>query len=464
MPVMSQIVDTDSYKTSHFLQYPPGTEIVNAYIEARTGARYPTSVFFGLQYLLKEYFSKPVTREEVEEGAELWPAHGVPFHAEGWRYIVDQHGGYLPLEIEAVPEGSVVENSNVLLQVRNTDPKLWWLPGYAETRLMRLWYPITVCTQSRAYKELIWRYLAATCENPAAEIPFKLHDFGSRGASSLESAALGGVAHLVNFMGTDTGVALRLARLVYGADMAGFSIPAAEHSTITAWGDAPEHEVDAFRNMIFQFGRPSKLVAVVSDSRDFHRAVDEHWGQTLKQDVLACGGTLVVRPDSGKPSEMVRYAVRSLANSYGATRNKLGFHVLHPSVRVIQGDGVNYESIGEILEGLKADGFSTENVAFGMGAELLQKVNRDTQRMAMKASAIRRDGAWVDVLKTPKTDAGKASKPGVLSLVAGGAGLKTVRRSALNGGKDLLEPVFRNGRILREQTLDDIRERAKLPA
>jgi nicotinamide phosphoribosyltransferase len=129
---------------------------------------------------------------------------------------------------------------------------------------------------------------------------------------------------------------------------------------------------------------------------------------------------------------------------------------------VIQGDGVNFDSIGEILEGLKADGFSAENVAFGMGAELLQKVNRDTQRMAMKASAARINGTWHDVLKTPKTDASKASKPGVLSLVANGSGLKTVRRAALNGATDLLEPVFRNGKILREQTLDDIRERAKL--
>lgn len=356
----------------------------------------------------------------------------------------------------------MLPNSNVLLQVRNTDPTLWWLPGYVETRLMRLWYPITVCTQSRAYKELIWRHLSATCDNPAAEIPFKLHDFGSRGASSQESAALGGAAHLVNFQGTDTGVALRLAKLIYASPMAGFSIPAAEHSTITAWGDADEREVDAFRNMLAQFGKPGKLLAVVSDSRDFHRAVDQHWGKALKQQVLDCGGTLVVRPDSGKPSDMVRYAVRSLAASFGASKNKKGFHVLHPSVRVIQGDGVNMESIGEILEGLKSDGFSAENVAFGMGAELLQKVNRDTQRMAMKASAARINGTWHDVLKTPKTYPSKGSKPGVLSLVNGSGGLRTVRRAALGQGRDLLEPVFLNGKILREQTLDDIRERAKL--
>ena len=144
------ILNVDSYKTSHYLQYPPGATTVSSYVESRGGA-FDYTVFFGLQMFIKAYLQRPITRENLEEAAALLPAHGVPFNREGWQHILDVHGGYLPLEIEAVPEGTVLPVSNVLVQVRNTDPKCYWLTSYAETSLLRaVWYPTTVATRFAA--------------------------------------------------------------------------------------------------------------------------------------------------------------------------------------------------------------------------------------------------------------------------------------------------------------------------
>lgn len=295
---LNLILDTDSYKSSHFLQYPPGTTRLFSYLESR-GGRYPVTRFFGLQYILSRYLTRRVTMEMVEEARAVIEAHGEPFPYEGWRRVVEVHGGKLPLEIRAVPEGTLVPIHNVLMSCTNTDPELPWLPGWFETMLMRVWYPTTVCTQSWHIREIIRQALEDTSDRAAEELPFKLHDFGSRGVSSRESAGIGGLAHLVNFQGSDTLEALRVGRNYYGAELAGFSIPAAEHSTITSWGK--EHEVDAYRNMVRQFGKPGKVYAVVSDSYDLKHAINVHWGETLRKEVEESGGTLVVRPDSGDP-------------------------------------------------------------------------------------------------------------------------------------------------------------------
>lgn len=405
------ILNTDSYKASHFLQYPPRTAAVNSYIEARPVAGFDEVVFFGLQMFIQEYLMTPITRADIDEAEEVLTAHGLPFNRVGWEIIVDEYAGYLPVVIEALPEGSVVPTGTPLVQVRNVDHRLAWLPGYIETMLLRaVWYPSTVATNSREVKKTIWKYLEETCDDPAGQIDFKLHDFGARGTAAYEQAGIGGCAHLVNFKGTDTLTGLLYARDYYGEPMAGFSIPAAEHSTITSWGQ--DREEQAYRNMLQQF--PTGLVAVVSDSYDIEHAVKNLWGRNLKAEVLDRNGVLVVRPDSGDPVEQVINTLQSLAEAYSVTKNSKGYDVLNPKVRVIQGDGVDAAEIGHILNVMKACGWSAENVAFGMGAGLLQHVNRDTLRFAMKASAIQDDdGVWRGVNKMPKTDPGKASKRGI---------------------------------------------------
>lgn len=448
------MLDTDSYKYSHYAQLPPGTTHVSSYIESR-GGTFPFARFFGLQGLIKQHFLAPITAEQVDEAEAIATQHGLPFNRTGWMRIVEKHGGRLPVQIEAVPEGTDVPVSNVLAQVVNTDPELPWLTAFIETVLMRLWYPTTVCTLSATAKLSILEQLERSCEDPVSVIPFRLHDFGARGVSSYESAAIGGLAHLVNFLGTDTVAALTYAADYYHEPMAGLSIPAMEHSTVTSWGR--DGEVRAFANMIEHFAQPGKLFAMVCDSYDIDYAVDEIIGKQLREKIVNSGATLVVRPDSGDPSEVVPRILKSLARNFGASKNSKGYLVLAPSVRVIQGDGMEIGTIRSTGEAILSAGFSAENCAYGMGGGLLQKVNRDTMTFAMKASAAMIDGKWVDVFKSPKGDTSKRSKAGRLALTTD---FQTVRIETLGERENLLRPVYRNGELLVDESLSIVRERA----
>lgn len=451
------LLDTDSYKASHFLQYPPNTTSMFSYLESR-GGRYDKTVFFGLQYILKNYLKKGIYPEQVEEAKAFFAAHGEPFPYDGFKYIANDLHGHLPIRIRAVPEGSVVPTHHALMTVESTDPRVPWIVSYLETMLMRVWYPITVATQSFHIKKLILDFLKETAEDAGAEINFKLHDFGARGVSSQESAGIGGAAHLVNFMGSDTVAGVWLANKFYHSKMAAFSIPAAEHSSITSWGR--ENEIEAYRNMLTQFAKPNSLVAVVSDSYDLYNACSKIWGEQLRHEVIKSGATVVIRPDSGHPPQVVLDTAHILADKFGFTVNSKGYKVLN-NVRIIQGDGINHESINDILTVLKMDKFSASNVAFGMGGALLQQVNRDTQRFAYKCSSITVAGKQRDVFKDPVTDPGKKSKKGRLDLVKIRDKFETIKMSENidQCQNSELVTVFENGKLLKEYTLDEIRER-----
>lgn len=450
------ILNGDSYKASHFLQYPPGTTEVYSYIESR-GGPWDATVVFGFQMFAKEYLTKRVTMAMVEEAAEVYAKHGVPFNREGWEYIVKVKKGRLPILIKTVKEGEVVPVKNAILTIVNTDPKCFWLTSFLETALLRaIWYPTTVATLSYEVKKVIKAALDRSSDIPEILLPSRLHDFGARGVSSNESAEIGGLAHLVNFAGTDTMAALRVGRMFYGSDMAGFSIPAAEHSTITSWGR--EAEVEAYRNMLRQFARPGSFVAVVSDSYDLFNAVDNIWGVELKDHVVNSGATVIIRPDSGDVRTIPIETIKRLDARFGSTVNGKGFKVLN-NVRVIQGDGIDsVDVIRDILDALLAAGYAADNIAFGMGGGLLQKVNRDTMKWAMKCSAIRINGEWREVFKDPKTDPGKSSKKGRFALVHEG-GWETLPMDG-NGWRDELYTTFRDGLLERETTFEEVRERS----
>lgn len=464
------ILNVDSYKVSMKWQYPAGTTGVYSYIESR-GGRYDRTVFFGLQAFIKEYLLDPITQSDIDIADEILTAHGEPFNRAGWQYILDKHNGYLPVVIRAVPEGTVVPVKNVLATIENTDPECFWLTTWLETALLRaIWYPTTVATQSWTIKRVILDYLEKTGDPTL--IDFKLHDFGARGVSSLESAAIGGAAHLVNFMGSDTISGVLYARQFYNAGVAGFSIPAAEHSTITSWGR--DNEVKAYENMVKQFAKPGSIVAVVSDSYDIFNAASKLWGEELKQQVIDSGATVVIRPDSGDPETVCLKLVQILHDKFGAVKNSKGFWVLN-NVRLIQGDGVNEHTIRCILGAFQAYGYSADNIAFGMGGALLQQVDRDTQKFAMKCSAVkvtdrqedlqRTDGTyvsrfievWRDVQKDPVTDSGKKSKAGRVTLwKSGGEWASAVDRphgwydKAMGDFEEVLEEVYRDGKLVKE--------------
>jgi nicotinamide phosphoribosyltransferase len=470
------ILNTDSYKVSMFKQYPAGTTGVYSYIESR-GGRYDRTVFFGLQAFIKEYLLEPITQADIDIAEEILTAHGEPFNRAGWQYILDKHRGYLPVVIRAVPEGTVVPVKNVLATIENTDPECFWLTTWLETALLRaVWYGTTVATQSYTIKQVILDYLERTGD--PGTIDFKLHDFGARGVSSMESAGIGSASHLVNFMGTDTISGILFAREYYSAGIAGFSIPAMEHSTVTSWGRAGE--VDAYRNMLNQYAKPGAILAVVSDSYDIYNAASKLWGEELRQQVIDSGATVVIRPDSGDPVDVNRKLVEILGDKFGYTTNSKGFKVLN-NVRLIQGDGINELTVRSILGAFMANGWSADNIAFGMGGALLQIVDRDTQRFAMKCSAMSRsvrieDGdygsgwktEWFNVVKDPVTDPGKKSKAGRVTLWnSGGEFVSAVEQpkgwhdKGIGDFVDLLEEVYRDGKLVKEITFEEVRANAK---
>lgn len=452
------ILNTDSYKCSQFNQYPQGTEYVYSYIESRGGA-WDSTVFFGLQAFIKEYLLEPITMEDIDEAEEIITAHGEPFNRAGWEYIVEKLDGRLPISIKAAPEGCIIPTRNVLAVVVNTDPKCGWLTSYLETPILRaIWYPTTVATNSYESKKIILAALEKTGD--PALIDFKLHDFGARGVSSFESAGLGGLAHLINFSGTDTLSALVYGRRYYNADIVGYSIPAMEHSTVTSWGRGKE--ADSYRNMLKLHGKRGAPIAFVSDSYDIFNACGNIWGEELKQEVIDSGAIVVIRPDSGDPASVVTKCLYLLEEKFGSVTNEKGYRVLN-NVRIIQGDGIDHGSIRSILCTMDIAGFSADNVAFGQGGALLQQVNRDTMKFAMKCSSIgiRVDGEliWRDVYKDPITDSGKTSKKGRVTLY------KSEHGQYFSGVEDwpksaLLE-VFRDGHLLKDYTFDEVRANAQ---
>lgn len=476
-------LQSDSYKGTHWPQYPKGTEYVYSYLESR-GGKFDNTLFYGLQIILKKYFvGKQVTNEKIVAAKKFWDKHvgeGI-FNESGWRHILDKHNGYLPLHIKAVPEGTAVNTKNVLMTVENTDPEVPWLTNYVETMLLQIWYPITVSTLSREIKKVLIKYLKKTTSYSDHEIKemvkFMLHDFGYRGVGSYESAGIGGSSHLVNFLGTDTIAGIETAQEYYNTDeMIGFSIPASEHSTITSWGK--ENEVKAFENMLDSY--PTGLVACVSDSFNIIKACDELWGQKLHDKIINRDGRLVIRPDSGDPVQTLKKVFNILWNRFGGTINEKGFKVLHPNVRVIQGDGVNYESIIDVLNMMVDEKFSTENIVFGMGGALLQKVDRDTQKFAFKCSSIIINGEEVDVRKNPIeidengdiTESFKKSKSGRLNLKKRLIEMNKdeqmeyfeeffTEEHSKDDKDDLMITIFKNGNMIKEWNFEEIRERAE---
>lgn len=449
------ILNTDSYKHSHYLQYPEGTEYVYSYIESR-GGKYISTVFFGLQAFIKEYLMKPITLANIIEADYICKEHGTPFNKEGWEYILYQHNGYLPIEIHAVPEGTVVNVNNVLLTIVNTDPKCFWLTSFLETALLRaIWYPTTVATKSWNIRKTISSFFKET-ESHFNDINYKLVDFGARGVSSEESAALGGMAHLISFATSDTLSAIIAAKKYYNETMAGYSIPASEHSTMTSWGK--ENESKAYENMVLKFG-DGQVYSVVSDSYSIMNAVDKIWGVQLKDLVNSKTARLIVRPDSGDPINTPIDVIKGLMNTYGYLVRAKDFRVLPDNIRVLQGDGINEDDISTILQKMKDEKISADNIIFGMGGGLLQDCTRDTQKFAMKCSAIRINGEWRDVYKEAP---GKKSKRGRLALIDDGWGTGTYKTVSHDGNvaDDVLRLVFRNGDLMIDDTMKDIRRRA----
>jgi nicotinamide phosphoribosyltransferase len=464
----------DGYKYTQPQQYDPEITGMFSYIEARANnfgenrgdTRIKGSVFFGLQAFIKEYLMTPITDADIDEAKAILTPYIGYFPEAGFRRIVKDFHGYFPVTIRAVPEGTIVPFGNILASIECYEPDLFWCASFLETAMLRsVWYPTTVATISKLCKNIIRASLEETSDNGEALMSTRLHDFGARGASSHETAMLGGMGHLVNFDGTDTVEALAGLVKYYGSKGdVGCSIPASEHSTMTSWGR--ENESKAYANMIERFGKPGGIFACVSDAYDIFNATEKLWGTELKDKVVESGAVLVIRPDSGDPISTCIKVAKLLDEKFGSTINSKGFKVLN-NVRIIQGDGIDPDMIRSILFAFQINQFAGDNIAFGMGGALLQCCNRDSFSFAQKCSMVEIGGrSFRPVYKDP-IGSKKVSKRGFLSLEKDFDKYTTVARfDGAMPSNDLLvrkyDMVEGKGPVAEEETIYEIRERSMI--
>lgn len=460
---------TDSYKFSHWKMLENVTGI-SSYFESRSGAQFPSTVFFGLQPLLINYLSgEVVTEGKLQRAMDLSKNHLGSENALNyniWKHIIDKHNGRLPISIRAVAEGAEIPESNVLMQIRETDPVAAPLVNHLETILTNVWFPSSVATLSKYIKKDLILMADWTCNNKD-HLPFQLHDFSMRSVKFPEAGGVGGAAHLTNFLGTDTVSAIEYISEYYNTGYEGiaYSVFATEHNTMMYKGkEGEEYLVGKALDL-----NPSGIVSIVADTFDIYNFVENIVGKTYKQRILDREGIFVVRPDSVTPDhptkkEITLWILEQLWRDFGGHENLKGYRVLNDKIKVLFGDGLCKQEIWEILMTMKEAKFASSNIVFGVGSGLVDKsINRDTQRFAYKSSAMKIGGEWKGVYKDP-LGSNKKSKKGLLKLVKIDGQYKTLTQydEGFESAKCELVEVFRDGNILKQYAFDEVRENAKI--
>jgi nicotinamide phosphoribosyltransferase len=457
---------TDGYKPSHWKFLEDDLEEAYLYLESR-GGLFGETTFYGaqahcLKYLCGQMFDERQVKIAAKRYAKYYGSSDV-FNERGFLDVVNELGGRAPLEIQAIPEGMTVPVKTPLMTFRNTRGKKYrWFPGYYEGLNFKPWYPTTVCTLSNHIIRMIYKFLVET--GTPEEIALKLIDFGYRGVSSEESGQIGGSAHAVNAVGSDTVCCISHILKYYGMGlpedyMPIGSIQATEHFVMTARGLARENEVvaDILRKC------PSGAIAIVGDSKNIYDFCEKVIGGVLRDKVRERDGITIVRPDSGDPIPVMMRVMWLLGEQFGFREETNGkpYRTLN-KVRVLQGDKNDYDAIYDMCRAFKGARWSIDNVAFGMGGALLQGLTRDTQKFAMKCSSVTVNGKWQDVYKDPITDPGKSSKPGrflVSRSHDGRFSTTTMQQDVIYTG-NLLRPIYREGEMLVLDNFETIRQRA----
>lgn len=480
----------DFYKADHRRQYPEGTSLVYSNFTPRSAklSNIPADlfdnrvVFFGLQYFIKsflldawnaEFFAKPKAEVVARYKRRMNTSLGVG--AIPIEHIEALHDlGYLPICIKALPEVSLVPVKVPAMVIYNTHPDFFWLTNYLETILScYLWKPMTSATVARHYRALLEKYAEETGADQGF-VQFQAHDFSFRGMSGPEDAALSGAAHLTSFVGTDTVASIDLVEDYYNGDaekeLIGCSVPATEHSVMCM--GTFEGEIETFRRLITQL-YPAGIVSIVSDTWDFWQVITG-FAAELKPEILAREGKLVFRPDSGDPVKILcgdpeapadspafKGAVECLWDIFGGTTTEKGFKVLDSHVGLIYGDSITLARAKAILTGLKAKGFASSNVVFGVGSFTYQHVTRDTFGFAVKSTYGEVNGEGREIYKDPKTDNGvKKSARGLLKVtIIDGVYCLVDRQPSMNETDDCMREVFRDGKLLVDDSIAAIRGR-----
>jgi nicotinamide phosphoribosyltransferase len=421
------ILAADSYKAGHWLEIPEDTEFTYSVIVPRKPSKYADEIVAMGQTFVASILSKVRITEDLIDEAEIEiTQQGYRFNRKGWEIIAREFNGKLPLAMYAVEEGRVVKPQTPVMGIVNTEKRFAWLPAYVESWVQgTVWKMSTVASLSRAARRIFKKHMEQTGSNMLM-LDYKLHNFGDRAAGSPEeSAVIAGIAHAALFNGSDCLRANGYIKKLYRTAKPYLSsVEAFEHSTICANSDAENKDdfggakkavdrlIDVVNNSKNGIGIP--MLSVVIDTYDSHRFVSDYLGTKLHDEIVASGGTLVARPDSGDPTIEPGIIGGLLAEKFGTTVNGAGYKVLAPCVGVIQGDGIRITTLEGVIEGWVAAGFSLDNFVTGMGSGTTNDCQRDDFSWSMKAIANQVAGKWKRLLKDPITDPGKKSLSGLI--------------------------------------------------
>ena len=507
------ILLTDGYKLGHHFQYPKGTEMVYSNWTPRSCKYFPEasegSVVFGIQYLIKEYLIKQFNENffNLPKEQAIMEFHDrvdnfVGISNVGIGHIEALYDlGYLPIEIKALPEGSVCPIRVPMMTIKNTLPEFFWLTNYLETLISSvLWLPCTSATSARLYKKELKRHAKRTSFPGDVNIGFACHDFSMRGMAGIEAAIVSGMAHMTSFCGSETIPAIRAVEEYYNADsskeLVAATVPATEHSVMCAGGK--EDELETFRRLICEV-YPNGIVSIVSDTWDFWQVVEDFLPK-LKKEIMARDGRVVIRPDSGDPVDIIcglrtnphfntriveghyyccyapfdidsEYVEISEGQYYGAyymlgkifgwNTTDTGFRYPSTKIGLLYGDSITLERQKQIYLRLEGAGMAACNLVLGVGSFTYQFKSRDSLGFAVKATACKINGELKEIFKQPKTDDGtKNSLKGLITIYEENG--TYVAKDCVSEAEEMegaLEPVFVNGSLVKDYSLSEIRER-----
>lgn len=479
---MNPLLLTDGYKLDHRRQYPEKTTLVYSNWTPRKSRieGIDKVVLFGLQYFIKKYlmemfdeefFNQPKNDILLKYARRI--NHYLGENAVGTQHIADLHDlGYLPIVIKALPEGTEVPIRVPMFTLYNTKPEFYWLTNYFETLMSTvIWMPCTSATIAKAYRKVLDRYAAETSSQEAF-VDWQGHDFSMRGMAGIEAAMISGAGHLLSFTGTDTIPAIDFMEKYYGADsgteLIGGSVAATEHSVMCM--GTLEDELGTFKRLITEV-YPAGIVSIVSDTWDLWKVLTEYL-PALKSDILARNGKVVIRPDSGDPADIIcgdpngttavvqKGVIELLWEVFGGSTNEKGYKELDPHIGAIYGDSITIERARDICERLKSKGFASTNIVLGIGSYTYQYNTRDTFGFAMKATYGEVGGNGRSIYKDPVTDDGaKKSAKGLLQVTEALELKDDV--SWEEEAQGALKMVFKDGNLIEEYTLQEIRNRLK---
>jgi len=477
----------DGYKTGHYKQYPDGTEYIFSNLTPR-GSRFEWCtdgvISFGLQGFISEYlinrWNETFFKQPKAKVIAAYARRMAGYLGKGaveTKHIEELHDlGYLPVRIKALPEGTRVPLQCPLFTIENTDPRFGWITNYLETVIScNTWGASTSATIAKQYRDNYEKFAELT-GSPKEFVVWQGHDFSFRGMNCTEAAVVSGAAHLTSFCGTDTIPAIDYLETFYGADCekecVGGSVAATEHSVMCAGGK--HNEIDTYKRLMLTV-YPDGIVSIVSDTWDFWNTVTVILPK-LKDSIMGRSGKVVIRPDSGDPvlimvgdpnapegSPEFKGLVQCLWEIFGGTVNAKGFRVLDSHIGAIYGDSITLDRQLAILAGLLEKGFASCNVVLGIGSFTYQYNTRDSLNFAVKSTHAVIKGDSIEIFKDPKTDSKKKSHRGLIMAIKDEKGVITpvfpVTREEEMSDKNLFETVFLNGKLLKVQTLADIRAR-----